>query len=269
MSYDLAHEEAGPDNMEHLRNEFGWHEVAEGLGKILLSYAVLIIGTLLGVGLAVGALVLALDPNHQRGDLTHVWVFYIGLGILSLVGLIAYCILLAGKWRCLMGAPERNSSRWLMFACMTCIVMGPALNIVVGWTGVAKKPVFKEGVLGFKHLKFTRLGGHMQIASGVIGFGSLIFFLLFLKAIARSFDHRGCLLLINFYMTFAVLMIGATLYVFFYARQLLLKRDVLISLGVGWIIAALWYLVLIAKTRWCIIYGMKQIRSPLDPDMPC
>jgi hypothetical protein len=267
MSFVMAHDEydeSVQDNMDNLREEFGWHGVAEGLGKVLLSYAILFGGTLLGIGLAIGALYLALAKDRNANDLTHVWVFYIGLGMLSVVGIISYFMLLGGKWRCLIGAPERNHSRWLMFTCMTCIIMGPALNIVVGWTGMEKRPAFKQGVLGFKEIRYSKFGSTMQVASGALGLASQLFFLLFLLATARSFEHKGCINHVNLFLALFVLLIGTTVFLALGHRKLLFTPRVLIALGSAWVIASIWYLVVIAKVRNCIIAGMKSIKSPLD-----
>jgi hypothetical protein len=264
MSYVMAQDESVQDNVDNLRAEFGWKEVADGLGRILLSYAVLITGTFVGIGLVVGSLYLAMSPKRAPNDMTHVWVFYVGLGVLSLIGLFAYGMLLAGKWRCLLGAPERNHSKWLMFACMACIVMGPALNIVTGWAGLKKRPEFKQGAAGFKQVKYTELGGPMQIASVGLSLGAIVFFVLFLHSVARCFEDKACTALIALYLTFTALLTGASLYLIFAAPKLLIKPPVLMGLGGGWVISAIWYLVLIAKVRTCIIHGLKQIKSPLE-----
>jgi hypothetical protein len=267
MSVFLAQDEsAPPDNMELLRSECGWTDVAQGLARILMGYAILIGGALFGIGLIAGAVVMLTAPGHKPDDKVHIWIFYGGLALLSMTGLFAYGTLMAGKLRCLMGAPERNNAKWLMFACMACLVMGPVLNIVTGMTGVSKGPEFKEGAAGFKLIKYTSLGRTMQLACAAIGLASQVCFLFFLQAIARSFEDGRCASHVTFYLVVVLILITGTLALPFAAPKLLLKPAVLIALGIGWAISGVWYLFLIAKVRLCIVNGMKQIKSPLALD---
>src|SRR3954463_3489962 len=83
------------DFNEVLRMEFGWKDVSSGLSRVLMGYATLFLGTLLGFGLVAMALYGIGDDVSRRGgkpSLTTLWELYLGLGILSVVGLISYVI---------------------------------------------------------------------------------------------------------------------------------------------------------------------------------
>jgi hypothetical protein len=266
MDYAMVQEEpVSSSNADHLRTEFGWGEVSTGLGRICLGYGILIGGTLLGVALVVFAVYsLMTTANAGPKNLTFVWIFYIGGSLISTIGLIGYGVILAGKWRCLMGAPERHGAKWLMFGCMTCIVMGPALNVVTAVTGVAKAPDFKRGAAGFKQMQFSKLGGVMQLAGAGISLGSLAFFLLFLRAVARCFDNTPAVAHVTLFMLVMGLLIGGTAFVLYGHPKLLVQPRILLGLAGGWVVGFFWYLVLMGKMRGCINAGLNEIRSPLD-----
>jgi hypothetical protein len=272
MSFALTEEDDVPQTYaDPLRLEFGWREVSSGLGRILLGHFVLIIGTLLCVGLVVYAL-FNLKPmpdglvgKDQIPHLGYVWAFYIGFGVLSLIWLFGYGMIVAGEWRCLMSAPERHGCKWLMFACMTGLLMGPALNVAAGVTGMEKAPNYRNGPAGFAQVKFTKLGSQMQMASGVLGFSSFLFFMLFLRSVARCFQDTARLAHITAYLLLTGLLTSGTSYLAFANPQLLLQRRVLFGVGIGWLIAFVWYLGLVGSMRTCIDQGLAMVRSPLDP----
>src|SRR6266851_557130 len=103
---------------EQLRMEMGWGDVASGLNKVLVGYGAMFLGTTIGFGLvAIGLYGLggmAPEDVTRRGvsgakpALSNLWALYGGLGILSVIGLIAYAIILGGQFRCMMGAAERH-----------------------------------------------------------------------------------------------------------------------------------------------------------------
>src|SRR5262245_34815760 len=124
---------------ERLRMETGWEDVGKGLSQILFGYLTLV----LGIGIGVGLIVLSVgNMGHQPGrppgrpSMASLWQLYIGLGVLSVVGLLSYLFILAGQFRCMLGAAERHGARWFMFACITCLLIGPGLNIASGIAGV-------------------------------------------------------------------------------------------------------------------------------------
>jgi hypothetical protein len=266
MSFAEVEEEGQQTNADLLRMEFGWREVSSGLGRILLGNFIVIGGTALCVGLVVYAIfnMAGGKAQDQVPKLGYVWAFYIGFSALSLVWLFGYGMIVTGQWRCLMNAPERRGAKWLMFACMTGLLMGPALNVAAGATGLDKGPDYRRGPAGFVRVKFSPTARKMQTASGVLGFSSYIFFILFLRAVARCFEDRARLAHVTFYLLVSSVLIAATLYVAMADPKLLTNPQVLLGLGVGWVVAFIWYLCLVGVMRSCIAQGMSQVRSPLD-----
>src|SRR5262249_43623079 len=77
------------DLNECLTIELGWKEVAKGLTKILVGYGIWIVGNVFGLLLVLMPLIQAgFKMNSARFGLGQMWMFYAGLGILSVVGII-------------------------------------------------------------------------------------------------------------------------------------------------------------------------------------
>jgi hypothetical protein len=251
-----------------VRWEYGWLDVQSGFGKILQGYAVLLGGlgfcSFLVVASVVNLIKVGAGGKLPLGSL---WLFYFGIGLPTVIIPLGYGLVAIGKWRCLMNAPERFHCRWLMFACMACLLMGPAINLTASFTGLQTPPELKRGPEGFKQMKFTALGGAMQIASGVIGFGSLVLFVLFLRAVARCFRDQLRVWLANLYLIFLGGLVASSVYVGFHITQYINKPVILASLGGGWVLVFLGYLFLIMAMRSCIARGLASMRSPLDPTL--
>jgi hypothetical protein len=247
-----------------VRFEYGWLDVQSGLMKILQGYAVLIFGLGFCALLIVASVVQIIQMPRVKIPLSALWLFYFGIGLPMVIAPLGYGLIAIGKWRCLMNAPERFHCRWLMFGCMACLLMGPAINITSSVTGLQTAPELKRGPEGFRQMKFTQLGAGLQIASGIIAFGSLILFVLFLRGCAKCFENRARIWLTNLYLAFLVALIGASVYVGFRIDHYFNKPLVLIGLGAGWLLVFLGYLVLILIIRSGIACGLQSVRSPLD-----
>jgi hypothetical protein len=187
------------------------------------------------------------------------------LALTSLISMTGYGFIVAGKWRCLMNAPERRGSRWLIFACITCLLMGPALNVAAGLMGLKRAPDIRRGPDGIMRAQFTEFGTGMIIAGAVVGLSSYALFILFLRAVAQCFDDKARTDFITTFLVLATLMAGATLYVVIKAQHLLARPPIVYGLLGGWAILFLGYLSLIVSIRNCIGRGMGELRSPLDP----
>jgi hypothetical protein len=267
----LPEDEPVPETLDDLlRREPCWHDVRSGLGRLLFGYLFWIVasffcGALMGIGIAG----IAGHGADSKPPLGYLWSFYLGMGLLGLVWPIGYGFVLTGIWRCLVNVPERRWAKWFLFACMTCLLMGPALNFIAGTGGVKQAPDIKRGPVGFKQAKFTRLGAGMMVAGGVIGGTSFVLFMLFLRAIAACFESRVRVWLVNLYLLFVGGLVAASYHVATHDPKVLLEKpSVLLGLAGGWAVAFFGYLGLIQTVRTCIYWGMKSLRSPLaaDPD---
>ncbi len=256
---------AAPEGPQaHLPLELGWSEVRRGLGLILRGYLLLILayvlfGVILGVILGMSAQDRAKIPWQVR-DIS----LFLGLGLLGLFTIYCYGCVIVGHWRCLLNAPERRGARWLMFACLTCILAGPGLNLAANLTGVNQKPKLEKGMSGIKEIKLTTEGAVMQVGSIGLSMAGNCLFILFLRAVASCFEDRARVVVIDIYLGFTALLLGATVWVVVTApdwETLILHALVL---GLGWAANFIGYLIIILLVRGAIRRGLRQL-APCEP----
>lgn len=266
MSYAVEEPLAAELN-ERLRMEVGWQDVGKGLTQVLVGYLVLFLGTALGVGLVLLAMYSMGEHGgrvQQRPSLASLWQFYVGLGILSVIGLITFVIILGGQFKCIIGAAERHGARWYMFLCITSLIIGVVFHIASGVGGLRAYPEMRRGVATLQELQLTEVGKIMQLAGFGIGLLYPLFFILFLRAIAACMHATGYVRFINVYLLFATALSGVTA-ILILNPQLFAKRPFeLMMLGGGWVVSMIIYVITILIVRVCIYTTMERIRSPLD-----
>jgi hypothetical protein len=259
---------------ERLRMETGWDDVASGLGRILFGYVVFLLGVAVGVTLVLVSAYGWLFGDGARPNrlpsISVMWQFYIGLGILSVIGVFGYLIIMGGQWKCLHGASERHGARWLMFFCLTALLAGPALNGASFYGGVQRYPELRRGLRGLSQIQFTVAGRHMQFASAAAtGLYSLLF-LLFLRAVARCHDSSRHLVLVNVGIVLVILLLGGTVYTGYLAFKgdlpddTPILQDPRVWVAGGWLVLFIYYLFLIGSLRNCVKESLARVRSPLD-----
>lgn len=268
MSFALLHVERPLTTNDHLRREFCWSEVRSGLGRILLGYLILIGGFMVAGGMLAAAVILmmkagGLQPGRAKFDFRLLWLFYGGLGLMCVVSLFGYGSIVIGYWRCLINVPERHGARWLLFVSMTCVFMGPAINVIASFA-MDKGIQLKKGPEGLANIEFTPLAQKLQIAGSLTGMASLVCFMLFLRAIALCFDDHFRAAHVLVYLFFLGLLFAVTIGVCFskQAPQRLLLTAA--ALALGGLVIFLWYLFLIGSMRRCISHGLSQVKAPLD-----
>src|SRR5262245_57314168 len=194
MNYEVVHDPELAFN-EQLRMETGWSEVASGLNKVLFGYGFLFLGVCLGLGLIVIAMYGLTDPSQVsqigkksvqavKPSLGSLWCLYLGLGILSVIGFISYCIIVGGQFRCMNGAAERHGCRWFMFICIVCIFLSPGFEFASGVASYQSISELKKNPAKFQDIQMNPLGQWLRL----IGFGiSMLYplsFVLFLRQVA-------------------------------------------------------------------------------------
>jgi hypothetical protein len=256
---------------DQLRLEAGWGDVARGLRQVVVGYLVLVLGITLGAFLVVMSVVEmgGFTRAPARLSIGAMWQFYIGMGIISLTGLISWGMVMAGKFRCMLNAPERHSARWLIFVCMTCTFVAPTFNVAAG-IGFAQRPVeLQRGAFGLQELKLNTTGRIIHLIGFGCGLLSPLAFVLFLRAIARCLELRGHLLVMNGYAAISAGLMALTCYVLFApprAPRMLVVYALL--LGGGWLMWGVAYLVMTLILRSSIVQALGNIRSPLEAEPP-
>ena len=193
MQYEVV-EDPEVEFNERLRMEIGWGEVAKGLSQVLIGYAALFIGVAVGVGLVVIALFGLGDELIKKGakpSNATFWQLYLGLGILSVIGLISYRIIVGGQFKCMLYAPERNGTRWFMFLCIACLFLGPAFEAASGiasWQAIAE---LKKNPGNLQEFRLNPLVQRLHLVAFALSTLYPLCFTLFLRAIAVCLRATG------------------------------------------------------------------------------
>jgi hypothetical protein len=105
---------------------------------------------------------------------------------------------------------------------------------------------------------YVALGGVVaNVFSGV-------FFILFLRAVARCFDDTGRMRVAEFYLLFNGLLTVASVYCFLNPTALLANPRFAVALVGAWVTSGLGYLLLLLNTSACIFEGLERRRPVLD-----
>ena len=252
-------------DVQNLRMEAGWYEVAKGLNRIFLGYLFLVLGMgIIGglVGFAVAHMVA--KPNDKGAMLGFEVTCMVAIGAVILLTGYCYGKIVLGHWNCLKHAPERYGAKWMIFACITCVVMGPALNVSCSVGGVQKQAEFRRGPKGFKMPQFDQTTRYMQMASSAIALTSFLLFMGFLRAVALCFSDQARATHVTIYIVYFGLLWIGTYFLLFTKPGLLLQPPILVALGMGWVVSFFWHMVLIFLVRATINHRLELVKSPLE-----
>jgi hypothetical protein len=244
---------AGPSPSENM----AWTGVSKGLTSVLAGYVLSILnaaGSL--VILWIGTRGFRKNPAEATGDTFT--VLLLGGAVLFFTSLFSTYLVLRGKWRCMFNAPERGGARWLMFASMICICAGPVLTYASGLVGGKttvqpqhdesrlKPGLERSALLYARRLRENDLGGYMRLAGGIISPLAPVFFVLFIRAIHRCMGRVVATRFTELYLFFVFLLFVGTLSMLLDPR-VRLQTDLLIWIGIGWVVATvLYFLVILA-----------------------
>jgi hypothetical protein len=250
----------GGDTPWQFNAETGWQEISRGLGHVVRGYAVLIGGSLLGAGL----LWLALDggpistwacPKEQDRDN----VLALGVLTLGLTALISYGLVLAGQWRCLMYAPQRQNAKELMYLCLNCVVLALALNVLgVILDGSRSYAVLQEGWEGVERIDCWSVGNLAQLGSAGLGLFASLVFSLFLRNVASCFNDRARVRNVDLNLALVGLLLGGSSGTLFLVHRVASKAEMLPWLVGGWLLCFAWHLWLVNSARGGVDDGLRR-----------
>lgn len=268
MHVALTPDDPGYVDIHQLRLEHCWQDVAKALTKILVGHLLIIIGFAASGTLLVLFIISLTQKDQTKGmNLAFEAVCWIALGLLALCTLWGYGKILLGQWMCLKYAPERCGARWVMFACITFMLMGPTCNLICSFGGVKQAADFRHGPRDFKMPKFDPSVRNMQIGCTAISLISYVLFMIFLRSVARCFGDTGRATHVLIFLLVQGLLLAATVFVVYdliTQPKPFFEPDTLAALGIGWALSGFWYLYLILSIRLCIGEGMKMMQSPLE-----
>lgn len=271
--------------------EYGWPDVRNGLHKILLGYLVWF-GAMLLLALAVAYVVhQALTKTALEAAIDAGMIIFFGYGVMILLGLWSILLVIAGKLRCLISVPERAGAKWLMFSSMLCFLMSPALQFAASFVPTKVPPekimavAQEKGILVdgrfnvpgngkaknddvmasvtnmrdfFISIFFVDPKAYVVIAGMVAGLLHSVFFVLFLRAVARCFGDVARKRCTELYLLYSALLLVATGYVVMHPPKTFRDVPVLVLvLLAGWLVSLIWYLVLIVTMSLGIARGLE------------
>lgn len=254
-----------PKEPDIVHMEHGWKSVASGLSMILMAHLLWFLGLMIAVGMIIYAYFLHLDPESSKEKVfTPDMFLFFGFMALGLCSLICFFWLLIGKWRCAVNASERNGAKWLMFGCIICMLLGPAISLTVTFMGgVSSHEIVVEDD-GTILVELTSAGAVMKISGAVIGLCEVIFFVLFIRSIGSVFDNSLLKSLAEFYLLFWGLLLLFTLQMAFSAHKMEEFSPLLLIIPIGGLILSVWYLFMIFAARSTILNSFAKRRSPLE-----
>jgi hypothetical protein len=227
-----------------------------GLGMVMLSLS----------GLADGATPGVAKAANARPSNFSLWLFYLGLGILSVIGLISYTIIVGGQFRCMMGAAERHGARWCMFVCIACVFFGPAFEFASGVASWQQVQELHKNPHAISEFRLNPLGQWLHVIGFVINMAYPICFVLFLRAVTVCLRSETHALLVTVFLVLALGLVAATCYVLYEHPPggKPIPPAHLLLLAAAWAVTTVLYIGLIAVVRGCIHSVMGNVKSPLD-----
>lgn len=252
------------DLNDHLRNEKAWSEVAGGLGKVLIGYAALVAGWMVAAGFFYACLAPLLANKQPK--IEHLWYFYIGVATLKITGLASWGLILAGQWRCLMNSPERNGARWVMFFCMTCVVMGPVLHFLA-WFGGLQTPIKWTGgpqAIHAAKIKFTMMGLYVMAASLVTSLGYKLSFWYYLQTVSGCVGASKARTYVWMFFLIVGGMAAFTGWWFFGRLHINKFTDLAPWVAAGWVAVAFYWVSMIVVVKVAIEQAMAEVFNPMQ-----
>ncbi len=250
----------------------GWEEVKKGLLSILGGYALTLLSLFIFLGLlltvAVQVTTATAVTTQKSNDAAT--VLYVGAGILLLSGLASFYLIIRGKWRCLMNAPEHCGVKWMMFVSLLCVAAGPPLSAASSFAtdpppGEARTAQDVEKMRPNEKLKHYRDAvaphdavGYVRLASSFVSLLSTVFFVLFLRGVSLSFNDQTRARIVEGYLVLLGAVAAGTAAVVVNPAMLLTFPEALFLLAGGWLLSFAGYLFLIVNTCACIAVGLEQ-----------
>ncbi len=267
MNVALSPDDPGFVDIHQLRLEHCWQDVGKALTKILVGHLLIILGTITSAGL-IALFVISLTKKDGKGvNLAFEAVCWLAVGLLCICVLWGYGKILLGQWMCLKYAPERCGARWVMFACITCMLMGPTCNTICSFGGVQQAADFRRGPRDFKMPKFDPSVRNMQIGCSAISLLSYVLFMIFLRSVARCFGDTGRATHVVIFLLVQAALFALSVFIVYDTieeQKLRFDPEILMFLGIGWLVSGIWYLYLIFSIRMCIKEGLQWLQSPLE-----
>jgi hypothetical protein len=206
-----------------------WLAMRQGLRLTMMGYVLMALGALGGAMLFSSAIeqITVRPGTEDRASIP----FSLALAGCILVG--GHLLMLIGHFRCLLTAPQGNSSKELLFASVFCSIAMPLALLFGHLVGGAENyALVARGPRGLAELSLNQVSSVLQLAGLVFGLAGTLLFAGFLRGV-RDYLRISTTSLTAFFWYMAFL-VGGTVGVFLNAKRIT-NPDVWYALAFAWV----------------------------------
>jgi hypothetical protein len=250
---------APPSRAVLARTKVRWQELSQGLSLVTLGYLSLFALVLPGLAFVwlfdhAGRVGLPLDRQQLEA------AFYLGVLLLGAGAFLGCGLLVAGKWRCLVHAPQFHGGRAWMLACALSLLLGSFLALGAQLVhGAQRHGLFQKELGRLGDPELFRTGGPVQLAGAALGMTGVLLFSQFLRAIAGCFAMRGLAKRIEGFLVLACVVSGGSIGVALCYDRLPFRAEVVQAVGAAWLAFFLGHYLLILGARRCIDTALRHL----------
>jgi hypothetical protein len=258
-----------------IANAAAWAELSKGLVAVLSGYV-------LGIVSATGwvALLWFTTGGFRKraasvtgDDLTALLVLGV---VLTLIGTYGGYLVLRGKWRCALNAPEARHARWFVFASLVCVYAGPAISFAARFVGEPERasppaaagelqPTVARTAVGYaERLRESGPSSRTRLLGAMIAPLGPVFFVLFMRAVHDCLGGRVGVRLAELYLLFTGLLMAGSLSLLLDPR-VRLRFDLLVIVAAACLVATVAYFALILGTVFSITAHLNQASARQRP----
>jgi hypothetical protein len=236
-----------------------WREVGKGLKLAMLGYLVSTTGAVLTLFLASLALQEWAARQQTAGKAGPIlFLLLLGVAALALVTVAGYALLLIGHWSCLVHAPAHPGARGMMLGCLTCFLIGLVMHMAAPFAGGAQfYEAWLERLGALKSSDLMQGSGLIHLVGCGLWLVSAVAFSQFLRGVTACFNDAGKSRNLDLYLVAVSLLLGASIGLPLCVPRLGAQVDLVFWLAGGWSLCYLWFLLLIARVRRCILNGLE------------
>jgi hypothetical protein len=235
-----------------------WREVGKGLKLALLGYLVSTTGAVLTLLLVSLALQEWAARQHMVGKTGPIlFLLFLGVAGVALATVAGYALLLIGHWSCLAHAPFHPGTRRMMLGCLSLFLLGLAMHMAAPFAGGAQfYEAWLERLGALKSSDLMQGSGLIHLLGCGLWLVSAVAFSQFLRGVTACFSDAGKSRNLDLYLVAVSLLLGASIGLPLCVPRLGAQVDLVFWLAGGWALCYVWFLLLIARVRGCILKGL-------------
>jgi hypothetical protein len=146
----------------------------------------------------------------------------------------------------------------MMLACLTCFLVGLVLHMAAPFAGgVQSYETWQDPLERLKPSDLLQGSALIHVVGCGLWLVSAVAFSQFLRSVAACFNDAGKARSLDTYLLVVSLLLGASIGLPLCVPRLGSQADLVFWLAGGWFLCYVWYLLLIARVRSCILKGLE------------